>query len=105
MRLGRIDATGRRAAVPIPGATLAVPCDQAILAMGTAPERSIWRGLPATRQGYPSADRRANRVMDNVYAGGDVLGGEQSIVAAVGDAKRTARAIAASLERKGRGDE
>jgi len=105
MRLGRIDATGRRAAVPIPGATLAVPCDQAILAMGTAPERSIWRGLPATRQGYPSADRRANRVMDNVYAGGDVLGGEQSIVAAVGDAKRAARAIAASLERKGRGDE
>lgn len=95
--LGDVDASGRAAPIPIPGSDYVLPCATAILALGRRVDRVPLAGLPFTRAGLLQVDRRTGRVRDNIYAGGDAAGGEQTIVAAVRDGKRAARAIAESI--------
>lgn len=95
--LGADDATGRPAPVPVPESGWVMPCDQAILATGMKLDRGPLGNLPRTREGLLRTDPRTGRVRGNIYAGGDAASPDQSIVAAVRDAKRAARAIAVSL--------
>ena len=95
--LGPEDASGRPSPVPLPGSAFIMPCDQAILATGMRLDRGPLGTLPITKHGFLRAHPRTRRVRGNIFAGGDAVGAEQSIVAAVRDGKLAARAIAASL--------
>ncbi len=94
---GAPDAQGRPAPVPIEGSELTLPCDQVLLATGRGLDRSWLGGLPVTPGGLLRTDAKTGRVRGRIYAGGDVASPDPSIVAAVRDGKRAARAIAAEL--------
>ncbi len=95
--LGPEDASGRPASVPIQGSEFIMPCDQAILATGARIDRKPLGNLPVTKDGFLKANGKTRRVRGNIFAGGDATGADQSIVAAVKDAKLAAKTIAASL--------
>lgn len=95
--LGPPDASGRPRPAPIAGSDFVLPCASAILAFGRRVDRGALGDLPLSRDGRLAVDARTGHVRGNVYAGGDAAGGEQTIVAAVRDGKRAARAIAAAL--------
>jgi glutamate synthase (NADPH/NADH) small chain len=96
--LGTPDASGRPSPVAIDGSDFVLPCDQAILAIGQRIDRGPLGNLPLTREGLLKISPRTQRVRDNIYAGGDASGPDQTIVAAVRDGKRAARAITAQLD-------
>jgi glutamate synthase (NADPH/NADH) small chain len=102
---GRLDASGRHTPLRDRGGGYVQPCDQVILALGRKVDRTVCSDLPLDRDGLIRANRLTRRVRDRLFAGGDAVGGEQTIVAAVRDGKRAARAIAVSLGvvRPGRG--
>jgi glutamate synthase (NADPH/NADH) small chain len=95
--LGAPDASGRPTPAPIPGSEFILPCRAAILALGRRVDRAPLGDLPLTPDGVLRTHPQTGRVRGNVYAGGDAAGREQTIVAAVRDGKRAARAIAAAL--------
>jgi dihydropyrimidine dehydrogenase (NAD+) subunit PreT len=95
--LGPPDASGRPTPAPIAGSDFVLPCANGILALGRRVDRASLDDLPLTRGGFLKVNPRTGQVRGNVYAGGDAAGGEQTIVAAVRDGKRAARAIAAAL--------
>jgi glutamate synthase (NADPH/NADH) small chain len=97
MELGEPDASGRRRPVPIKGKTDVWKCDAAIIAVGQSPNPTIMQtteGLTEGKRGTILVD------MDNmatslkgVYAGGDVVRGGATVIAAAGDGRRAAKAI------------
>jgi glutamate synthase (NADPH/NADH) small chain len=92
MRLGEPDGSGRRRPEPVAGSTFALPADTVVKAIGRQmrPELASW-GI--------ELDPVTGRTSDpKVFAGGDVLNGGASVVEAVRDGKRAARAIHARLE-------
>ena len=95
--LGPPDASGRPSPQAIPGSDFILPCRTAILALGRRVDRAPLGDLPMTRDGLLRIHPATGRVRANVYAGGDAAGRAQTIVAAVRDGKRAARAIAAAL--------
>lgn len=99
MRPGPLDATGRPAPEPVPGAERELVCDQVIVATGLELDPRLVR-LPRTRSGWIRAHERTRRVGGMLYAGGDAIGSDQAIVTAVGDGKAAAAAIVAALRRK-----
>ena len=96
---GPPDSSGRPRPVPVPGSDAMIPCDTAVLATGMQIDRDVAAALPRTREGRIRIDRRTGLVTGNIYAGGDATGTEMTIVAAVRDGKRAARAIAAAMGR------
>ena len=91
---------GRPVPVPVPGSEFVLPCDQAILAMGMQIDRAGLSKLPYTNQGDIRVNANTLRVKGNLFAGGDAVGSDQTIVAAVRDGKRAARSIAAELKKR-----
>ena len=98
IRLGPADRSGRPSPVPIPGSDFQLPFDQVLLATGMELEGGDTR-LPRTRSGWLETRPATGQVKGIFYAGGDATGSDQSIVSAVGDGKRAARAILRRLER------
>ncbi len=97
-RLGPPDAGGRPVAEVLPDSDFELPCDQVLLATGMELGATV-SALPRTRAGWLRVRPASGRMRGNLYAGGDAIGADQSIVAAVRDGKRAARAI---LRRMGR---
>jgi NADPH-dependent glutamate synthase beta subunit-like oxidoreductase len=83
--------------VAIGGSDFVLPCDQAILAIGQKIDRRPLGKLPCTRWGLLKINPKTQRVQDNIFAGGDAANPDQTIVTAVRDGKRAARAIAAQM--------
>lgn len=98
-RLGRPDASGRPRPEPVSGSDFQLPFDQVLLATGMELAGPA-TGLPGTRAGWLKIRPSSGQVKGTVYAGGDATGSDQSIVSAVRDGKRAARAILRRLERR-----
>ena len=97
MRLGEPDASGRRRPVEIPGAEEDVALDTLVVAISQRGDFGLFDGEPpkVNRHGYLDVHPETLATsLEGVFAGGDaVQDGPATIVKAVGDGKRIARAI------------
>jgi len=96
MRLGEPDATGRRRPVPIEGSEFMMDVDTVIIAIGRTPNPIIQQtteGLQVTKWGTIVADENGRTSLEGVYAGGDIVTGEATVISAMGAGKKAAKAI------------
>ena len=96
MELGEPDSSGRRRPVPIEGSNFKIPVETVIVAIGNSPNPLIphrtpnlkterWGGVIITNEGATS--------ISGVFAGGDIVRGAATVISAMGDGKRAAKAI------------
>jgi glutamate synthase (NADPH/NADH) small chain len=103
MRLGEPDESGRRRPVPIEGSDFVMDVDTVIVAIGRTPNPIIQQtteGLQVTKWGNIIVDENGKTSIDGVYAGGDIVTGEATVISAMGAGKKAARAIHEYLTEK-----
>ena len=103
MELGEPDESGRRSPVPIPGSEFEIPTETVIMALGTAPNPLIinkTKGLEATRRGGLVADEDGRTTREGIFAGGDAVTGAATVILAMGDGRKAAKAIDEYLKTK-----
>ncbi len=99
MELGEPDDSGRRRPVPVPGSEYELPCQIAIVALGTVANPLLTNatpGLELNRWGNIVTDENHMTSMPCVFAGGDIVRGGATVILAMGDGKEAARSIDAS---------
>jgi glutamate synthase (NADPH/NADH) small chain len=104
MELGEPDTSGRRRPVPIKGSEFVMDVDTVVVAVGRTPNpiiQSTTRGLEATKWGTIIADEKTGQTsIAGVFAGGDIVTGEATVISAMGAGKRAARSIHEYLMKK-----
>jgi glutamate synthase (NADPH/NADH) small chain len=103
MELGAPDESGRRRPVPVKGSEFVMDVDTVIVAIGRTPNPIIQRtteGLEVTRWGTIVADENGKTSLEGVYAGGDIVTGEATVISAMGAGKKAAKAIHEYLTKK-----
>lgn len=96
MELGSPDESGRRRPVPVKGSEFTMDIDTVIIAIGRTPNPIIQRtteGLAVTQWGTIVTDENGKTSIEGVYAGGDIVTGEATVISAMGAGKRAAKAI------------
>jgi glutamate synthase (NADPH/NADH) small chain len=97
MELSEPDASGRRRAVPVEGSESVLEVDTVIVAIGRTPNpiiQSMPTGLQINKQGNIAADEDTGKTsLEGVYAGGDIVTSEATVIKAIEAGKRSARAI------------
>jgi glutamate synthase (NADPH/NADH) small chain len=97
MQLGEPDESGRRLPVPIKDSEFFMKIDAAIIAVGRTPNPIIQRttkGLETTKWGTIVVNETSMETsLEGVYAGGDIVTGEATVISAMRAGKRAARAI------------
>ncbi len=107
--LGAPDESGRRRPVAVPGSEFEVGADTVIIAVSTSPNPLLPRSEPKLKAGEDGRlvvdEQTGETTMPGVYAGGDIANDAGTVIAAMGDAKRAARAIHEYLQGKRAGAE
>jgi glutamate synthase (NADPH/NADH) small chain len=96
MKLGAADASGRKKPVPLAGSEFVVSCDMVIVAIGTRANPLLTSTCPELRlneRGNISVDENGMTNLAGVFAGGDIVRGSATVILAMGDGKRAAKAI------------
>lgn len=95
--LGEPDDSGRRRPVPIKGSDFEIEIDTVIVAVGNGPNPILLEtidGLKLNRRGNIEADEETGKTsVEDVFAGGDIVTGAATVIAAMGAGKIAARAI------------
>jgi len=100
--LGEPDESGRRRPVEISGSDFETSCDLAIIAIGLKANQLLTKVTPGLK-----TDKYEDLVVNpetmqtsikGVYAGGDIVGGEGTVIEAMGMAKKAAEAIKKYLD-------
>lgn len=95
MELGEPDSSGRRRPVPIEGAVEEVPCELAIVAIGTRANPLLTATCPEmklNKWGNIEVDEETNMTsVPGVFAGGDIVRGGATVILAMGDGKLAAQ--------------
>ena len=95
--LGEPDDSGRRRPVPIKGSEFEADCDEAVIAVGLKANQVLIQATPELK-----IDKWSDIIVNkdtmetsikSVYAGGDIVGGEGTVIEAMGMAKKAAKAI------------
>ncbi|MCL1944106.1 MAG: NADPH-dependent glutamate synthase [Candidatus Azobacteroides sp.] len=97
MTLGEPDASGRRSPVELPGQTDLIDVDQVIVSVGVSPNPLIpasISGLEVTNRGtlVVNQDSMQSSVVD-IFAGGDIIHGGATVILAMGDGRKAAKAM------------
>lgn len=96
-RLGQADSSGRRSPIPIKGSDFEVPCDMAVIAAGLKANQLLIKVTPelkTDKSGDVVADAATMQTsIEKVFAGGDIVGGEGTVIEAMGMAKRACESI------------
>jgi glutamate synthase (NADPH/NADH) small chain len=103
MELGAPDASGRRKPIPVKGSEFTMDVDSVIVAIGRNPNpiiQSTTEGLQVTKWGTIVADENGKTSLPGVFAGGDIVTGEATVISAMGAGKRAAKAINEYLTHK-----
>jgi len=108
MRLGRPDASGRRAPEPDPGSEFRLDADLVIKALGfdaeDLPKRFGATDLGVTRWGTLRIDHKTMMTsLDGVFAGGDIVRGASLVVWAIRDGRDVAEHMHRYLKAKAAG--
>ncbi len=96
MQLGEPDASGRARPVAIPGSEFVIPCDVVVVAIGTRANPLLTATCPElklNKWGNIIADDQGQTSLPGVFAGGDIVRGAATVILAMGDGKRAARAM------------
>ncbi|MDP2921093.1 MAG: NADPH-dependent glutamate synthase [Candidatus Omnitrophota bacterium] len=103
--LGEPDNTGRRKPVVIPNSSFESDCDLAVIAIGLGANQMLTKVTPQLK-----TDKYGDVIVNSenmetsikgVFAGGDIVGGEGTVIEAMGMAKKAASAIVEHLLKKG----
>jgi glutamate synthase (NADPH) small chain len=97
--LGELGPDGRRSPVPVEGAFELVACRQVVLALGNQAS-GLWQSLELApgAHGGPRVDAETMETSrPGIFAGGDLVHGGATVVQAVADGRRAARAIASRV--------
>ncbi|MGA2768413.1 MAG: NADPH-dependent glutamate synthase [Candidatus Bathyarchaeia archaeon] len=103
MELGPPDESGRRRPIPVKGSEFVMDVDTVIVAIGRTPNpiiQSTTEGLAVTKWGTIVADENGKTNVEGVYAGGDIVTGEATVISAMGAGKKAAKAMHEYLMRK-----
>lgn len=102
--LGPVDQSGRRSPVEIEGSDEEVMYDEVIVAIGNASNPLIKLTTPeieVNRRGNFIVDEETNRTsIEGVYAGGDIVLGAATVILAMGQGRKAAKAINEYLKGK-----
>lgn len=97
MELGEPDYSGRRRPVPIQNSNFFMETDTVIVAIGSEANpliRKTARGVNLTEEGHIIADPITGRTSrEGVWAGGDIVTGEATVISAMGAGKRAGKDI------------
>jgi len=97
MELGEPDASGRRRPIPLPGSEFVLDVDAVIIAIGNSPNPLIPRETPdiqTTKWGGIIVDPASGRTSKKgVFAGGDIVLGAATVILAMGEGRRAAKAM------------
>ncbi len=103
MELGEPDASGRRSPQPIPGATVTIGIDQAIVAVGVSPNPIVptsIEGLELGRKNTIVVNEGMQTNIPTIFAGGDIVRGGATVILAMGDGRRAAAAMDEYIKNK-----
>jgi len=96
-KLGEGDSSGRRRPLEIPGSDFEMSCDMAVIAVGLKANQLLLKVTPELK-----TDKYGDVVVNpdtmetsirRVFAGGDIVGGEGTVIEAMGMAKKASKAI------------
>jgi len=93
---GRAGRLRPRAAVTLPARNLSLPCDIVVVAIGTRANPLLTATCPdlkLNKWATSSPDDAGMTSLPGVFAGGDIVRGAATVILAMGDGKRTARAM------------
>jgi glutamate synthase (NADPH) small chain len=102
--LGEPDSSGRRRPVIIEGSEFELDCDLCVIAVGLKANQILINATPELK-----TDKYSDVIVDSesmessikgVYAGGDIVGGEGTVIEAMGMAKKAAKAIIDKLSKQ-----
>ena len=100
-KLGEPDASGRCRPVAIEGDTYELECDTVLVAIGNRSNPLLTAatpGLEVNQKGNIVVDEATGKTsLDGVYAGGDIVLGAATVILAMGEGRRAAKAINAQL--------
>jgi len=97
MELSDPDESGRRRPIPIPGSEFLLEVDAVVMAIGQGPNPVVVEGVKEIRRG-----KKGEIIVDpetlmtdlpGVFAGGDVIHGGSTVIIAMGDGRKAAKAI------------
>ncbi|HBF77305.1 MAG TPA: glutamate synthase (NADPH), homotetrameric [Clostridiaceae bacterium] len=104
MKLGEVDASGRRRPEPIEGSEFILDVDTVIMALGTSPNPLIantTKGLETNKKRCIIAEEETGLTSrEGIYAGGDAVTGAATVILAMGAGKKAAKAIDEYLSKK-----
>jgi glutamate synthase (NADPH/NADH) small chain len=97
MELGEPDDSGRRRPVPLTGSEFTCDVDTVVIAIGQNANPILLDATPGIKKnkwGYIDVDGETGKTsMKGVFAGGDIVTGEATVIAAMGAGRKAARAI------------
>lgn len=97
MELGEPDESGRRRPVPIEGSNFELETDLVVIAVGAGANpliTSTTAGLETNKWGYIVADSATGKTMKpRVWAGGDIVTGQATVILAMGAGRIAAKSI------------
>jgi glutamate synthase (NADPH/NADH) small chain len=96
MQLGEPDASGRRRPIKIPGSEFRIDCQNVLIAIGQSPNPLVpmtTANLKTTKEGTIAVDETGRTSKKGVFAGGDIASGAATVILAMGDGKRAAKAM------------
>jgi len=97
MRLGEPDESGRRKPLPIEGSNFVMQVDMVINAIGATANPIVARSatsVQTNKRGYFMVDEKTRATSrEGIFAGGDITRGSATVISAIGDGKKAARAI------------
>jgi len=103
-KLGEPDSSGRRRPVEIKGSDFQIDCDVAVIAIGLKANQILTGVTPQIK-----TDKYGDIVVDpltmetsvrGVFAGGDIVGGEGTVIEAMGMGKKAAQGIIEYISKK-----
>lgn len=96
MELGEPDDSGRRRPIPIEGSEFELPCDTVIVAIGSRAHPLVPDTTPDLKtnsHGYIVIDETGATSKKGVFAGGDIVTGSATVIAAMGAGRLAAASI------------
>ena len=102
MELGEPDSSGRRSPIAIPGETVTLDIDLAVVAVGVSPNpivpKSV-KGLELGRKNTIAVNDNMQTSIPTIFAGGDIMRGGATVILAMGDGRRAAAAMHENLRK------
>ncbi|MFH1847498.1 MAG: NADPH-dependent glutamate synthase [Candidatus Omnitrophota bacterium] len=95
-KLGEPDDSGRRRPVSIEGSEFELEVDTVIVAIGNGPNPLLLdtiKDIKLKKRGNIEADEDGRTSVADIFAGGDIVTGAATVIAAMGAGKKAARAI------------